>query len=458
MADFTLLTGSHSQQALTTGETGYLGSAAVISSFLGSGTAINLRIHGAVSGSDVGSRLSGTSNSLFVGLTGLIDSPEDSYGLTFIETGTGNSRLSNAGQMAGNTAAVFALAEQAAATLRIDNSGMMQGEVAGLLAAGAGRVQIDNSGTIDGFNYGVTVETPGVASNLGMSLTNRGTIEGSLFAVSLSDGVDSIVNRGLLAGNVQTGSASDTLDNRGGRIEGTVSMGAGQDFFDNRGGDVFEFAIDLGADDDIFRPGAGAETVQGGTGARDQIDLRHGAGGIIDLVEDRGTGLADGDIYSGFEVVLGSRNGADTIFGNTSANELSGLGGNDVINGGSGNDTLNGGAGLDTLTGGSGADTFIFNTALGTGNVDRFADFNAVADTIRLENAIFTGLADGNLAATGFVQNTTGNAADASDRIIYESDTGRLYFDSDGTGAATKVHFATLATGLTLTSADFFVF
>jgi Ca2+-binding RTX toxin-like protein len=404
----------------------------------------------------------GSNNSLFVGSTGLIDriatATQISAGFELEEEGTGTSRLSNAGQIAGNLSAVTAIANQASSTVRIDNDGTMRGEVAGLLAQGVGRVHVDNSGTIVGFDYGVTSSSNDFISGVGVSLTNRGTIEGSLFAVSLSDGVDSIVNRGLLAGNVQTGNASDTLDNRGGRIEGTVSMGAGQDLFDNRGGDVFEFAIDLGADDDIFRPGAGAETVQGGTGARDQIDLRHSAGGIIDLVEDRGTGLADGDIYSGFEVVLGSRTGADRIFGNASANELRGFGGNDVIEGGSGNDTLNGGGGLDTLTGGSGSDSFVFNTALGTSTVDRIADFNAVADTIRLENAIFTGLAAGTLAATAFARNSTGNAADASDRIIYESDTGRLYFDSDGTGAAAKVHFATLATGLTLTSADFFVF
>jgi Ca2+-binding RTX toxin-like protein len=62
------------------------------------------------------------------------------------------------------------------------------------------------------------------------------------------------------------------------------------------------------------------------------------------------------------------------------------------------------------------------------------------------------------LAAVAFVRNTSGNATDASDRIIYETDTGRLYFDRDGTGAASKVHFATLDKNLALTHGDFFVF
>jgi Ca2+-binding RTX toxin-like protein len=109
------------------------------------------------------------------------------------------------------------------------------------------------------------------------------------------------------------------------------------------------------------------------------------------------------------------------------------------------------------LAGGSGSDTFVFNTTLGSSNVDRITDYNVAADTIRLENAVFTGLANGTLAAGAFVKNTSGNAADGSDRIIYETDTGKLYFDRDGTGSAAKVHFATLSTNLTLTQADFIV-
>ncbi len=131
---------------------------------------------------------------------------------------------------------------------------------------------------------------------------------------------------------------------------------------------------------------------------------------------------------------------ANTIVGNTGANVLAG------------------GLGNDTLTGDGGADSFVFDTALGAGNVDRIMDFNAVDDTIQLDDAIFTGLAVGALAATAFAQNTSGNADDANNRIIYETDTGNLYFDADGTGAAARVHFATLGLNLTLTSADFFVF
>jgi Ca2+-binding RTX toxin-like protein len=91
------------------------------------------------------------------------------------------------------------------------------------------------------------------------------------------------------------------------------------------------------------------------------------------------------------------------------------------------------------------------------GNADRITDFRVVDDTIHLENAVFTGLRGGGLAASAFVRNTSGTAADASDRIIYESDTGKVFFDRDGTGSAAKVHVATLDKNLSLTKADFFI-
>jgi Ca2+-binding RTX toxin-like protein len=61
------------------------------------------------------------------------------------------------------------------------------------------------------------------------------------------------------------------------------------------------------------------------------------------------------------------------------------------------------------------------------------------------------------LGAAAFARNASGDARDASDRVIYETDTGKLFYDADGKGGAAKVHFATLNAGLNLTSADFFV-
>ena len=114
------------------------------------------------------------------------------------------------------------------------------------------------------------------------------------------------------------------------------------------------------------------------------------------------------------------------------------------------------------MTGGAGYDYFVFDSALNTAtNVDRITDFSPAdvlspGDTIRLENAIFTALATpGRLAAAAF--HTGAAAHDASDRIIYNSASGVLSYDADGTGAAAAIHFATLSPALAITNADFVV-
>jgi Ca2+-binding RTX toxin-like protein len=239
-----------------------------------------------------------------------------------------------------------------------------------------------------------------LGSTAGLSFVERLTLTGSANINGTGNGGD---NR--LTGN----SGNNVLNGAGGAD--TMLGGAGNDTYVTNGGDTITESTGQGID--IVRS-----------------SVSHTLGLNLELLTLTGSAAINGT----------GNTLANTIVGNTGAN------------------TLNGGAGLDTLTGGGGADSFVFNTALGAANIDRITDFNAAADTIRLENAIFAGLAGGALAAAAFRVNTSGFAADASDRIIYETDTGRLYFDSDGNGAAARVHFATLATGLSLTSADFFVF
>jgi Ca2+-binding RTX toxin-like protein len=133
--------------------------------------------------------------------------------------------------------------------------------------------------------------------------------------------------------------------------------------------------------------------------------------------------------------------------GNALANTLVGNNGVNVVTGAAGN---------DKLTGGGGADFFVFVGALNAAtNVDVIDDYTVAQDTMRLENTFFTGLANGTLAAGAFRVGTT--AIDASDRIIYNDDTGDLFFDRDGTGAAAKVRFATLDDGLAMTNQEFLV-
>ena len=73
-----------------------------------------------------------------------------------------------------------------------------------------------------------------------------------------------------------------------------------------------------------------------------------------------------------------------------------------------------------------------------------------------MDDAIFTQAGPtGVLAAAAFHIGSA--AADASDRFIYDDTTGDLFYDPDGTGAGAATLFATLATGLALTEADFLV-
>jgi len=116
---------------------------------------------------------------------------------------------------------------------------------------------------------------------------------------------------------------------------------------------------------------------------------------------------------------------------------------------------LLGGTGNDALSGGTGADTFVFDTALNaSANVDAISDFVAVDDTIELLQSVFSGLAaTGTLGPNGFQAGSS--ALDASDRIIYDQSTGRIYYDADGLGGVAQVLFATVTPGTALTNADF---
>ena len=140
-----------------------------------------------------------------------------------------------------------------------------------------------------------------------------------------------------------------------------------------------------------------------------------------------------------------------------SALSLTGNESGNVVRGNNGNNVINGGDGNDELTGLGGADGFLFNTALNAAtNIDVVTDFNVASDTILLEDAIFnSSLGLGTIADGEFVTGTA--ALDANDRIIYDDDSGALYYDSDGNGGTAAILFAELSAGLALTNLDFFV-
>ena len=131
-----------------------------------------------------------------------------------------------------------------------------------------------------------------------------------------------------------------------------------------------------------------------------------------------------------------------------------------TISGNNFNDTLNGGLGNDTLSGFGGNDAFVFNTALGSSNVDTITDFKPGFDLIHLENTgtgLFNKIRAGELTEAAFKITTPQSAVDADDRIIYNAATGRLIYDADGSGSGVGITFAFLTPNLALTAGDFLV-
>jgi Ca2+-binding RTX toxin-like protein len=141
---------------------------------------------------------------------------------------------------------------------------------------------------------------------------------------------------------------------------------------------------------------------------------------------------------------------------------LKGGSGTDLLNGDRGNDLLNGGNGNDTLTGGVGADVFQFDAPPSAeGNVDTVTDFGSGIDRMLLDDAVFTAF---DAAVTSVLQAEqfyagagAKEALDSNQRIVYDVDSGTLYYDVDGAGGAAAVAFAVLSNHAAITAADFVI-
>ena len=271
----------------------------------------------------------------------------------------------------------------------------------------------------------------------------------SSISYTLTDNVERL----LLSGGPAIDGTGNDLDNEivGDDDANTLRGLDGNDMLSGRGGN------------DLLIGGLGADTMQGGED--NDVYTVDDAGDVV--IEEAGAGfdtvrssisytLTDNVerlLLSGGPAIDGTGNDLNNvIIGNNAANELSGLDGNDMLSGRDGDDVLNGGLGSDNMQGGADGDAFVFDTALGVGNVDTISDFDPVLDSILLDDAIFTGLPLGPLAASAF---NNGGPVDADDRITYNSASGALSFDSDGSGAAAATQFATISNLAALSNTDF---
>lgn len=77
-----------------------------------------------------------------------------------------------------------------------------------------------------------------------------------------------------------------------------------------------------------------------------------------------------------------------------------------------------------------GADVFQFSS-FGVANADKIVDFTRGEDKIELAPAVFTELPAA-LTADMLVVSNKPKALDADDRLIFQSSSGKLYYDADG--------------------------
>ncbi len=237
--------------------------------------------------------------------------------------------------------------------------------------------------------------------------------------------------------------AQDSINN----IENIIG-GSGNDTLT---GDSLGNSLTGGDGNDTLKGAGGVDTLNGGAGV-DTADFSDQTAAVVATLNGSTQitvtiGGSSNDRLSNIENLIGG-SGADTLTGDSLAN---------ILSGGNGADRLSGGAGNDVLNGGAGADRFSFTTTLNAStNLDTIEDFVSLTDKIGLRSTIFarfsTSVGSGNL-----VVNSTGNAVDSNDYLIFNTSNSTLYYDADGNGAGAKIAFAVLTGVTTLTNTDFVI-
>jgi Ca2+-binding RTX toxin-like protein len=242
-----------------------------------------------------------------------------------------------------------------------------------------------------------------------------------------------------------------------------LTGGAGNDTLDGGVG-VDNLQGGLGADTyivDLTVAGALQDTVTEALNAgTDTLQLRGDSTNLVATTLVLGANLENFDANATGSSKLNLTGNAlnNTLTGNSAANALNGGAGADTLSGAAGSDTLIGGTGNDTLTGGADADFFVFNVAASATNRDTVTDFVSGTDVLRFDNAVFTAIGgDGALNSAAFVAGDFTGGQDTTDRIVYNTTTGALYYDADGSGAGVAVQVA-MVDGLPgLAETDIFV-
>jgi len=357
------------------------------------------------------------------------------------------------------------------------------------LGAGAGNtLTLNAAATNTTFNAsGLTVQglNPTVIANGGAALA------ANVLATNTDWGLVAIVGAGAAGQNIAgvaaaanhiTGTAgADTIV--GGNLSDTIVGGGGNDNLQGgSGGDFFvigqaTFAgtIDGGGGTDQIRLTATTDFTGATLTSIEAVRIASAANadtaGIVAMTFDgaqlNGQSIAFTEVNAaaGNDTILvnGTAN-ADTInlggitftSGTTTTAGLSvvAAGGNDTITGTAGSDTITGGAGSDTISTGNGNDVVIFDSPATT---DTITDYVVANDSIQLSKAAMAGLGlVGALTAPEFESGAgLTAAASVTGRIVYNTTTGALYYDADGSGATAAVQIATFTSAPVLVVGEF---
>ena len=300
---------------------------------------------------------------------------------------------------------------------------------------------------------------------------------GDLVLELVNQGIDTVTSSVTytLAENVEnlmlTG--SDAINGTGNALANTIIGNSARNILDGKAG---VDSLDGGEGSDVYLVGLAsdhpshefADSGLTGIGVDEVRFISTTAGTLTLYSEDTGiekvvigTGTAAAAVTTGItslNVNASAVLNALSITGNAGANSLTGTAFNDILDGGAGNDKLFGGAGddtliggngNDTLTGGAGRDSFVFNTAPSASmNRDTITDFMSGTDELHFSKAVFTGFGyEGELSAGQFRSGAGETTAhDSSDRIIYNTSSGALYYDADGEGGVAAVQVAIIGT------------
>jgi Ca2+-binding RTX toxin-like protein len=284
-----------------------------------------------------------------------------------------------------------------------------------VLDGGAGNDTLVGGAGGDAFFGGAGIDT---VSYAGSSGTIRVDLEGPDYNYQgdamgdTFDGIENVIGatgQSIISGNAAdnvfqatAGSNYNGLYGRGGNDtligaskQDSLSGGEGDDVLQGMGGN------------DNLNGGTGNDVIDGGTGFDRLLysDLDATGGIVLDIAAGTSTSAYFGtDTFAGIEEHWGSVRD-DFMYGDETANDMSGYHGNDVLRGRGGNDELGGhqgddelfgdegddyligDSGADTLDGGAGNDTAIYHTGnanLSTGTAD-YGD-GQIDNLISIEN------------------------------------------------------------------------